>query len=95
MVSIDIVIKYDKMNSTQSMESNQEPVKNNSELYLLIIIIKLSILLISKIGQALVCLYKMHNRKVIEQHNSTTIAKLRELTSKIGDSESVFPTIIK
>lgn len=76
------------MNATRSIELNQEPVGNNIEFYLLLIVIKLSFLIISKVGIALVQLYKLHNKTVIDKHNNTTIARLKELTSKLGDSEN-------
>lgn len=85
---LSIVIRYDKMNETQTTELNQEPLNNNSEFYLLIIMIKLSILITVKIGQALVRLYRLHNKKVIDRHDSTTIARLKELTTKVGNCEN-------
>lgn len=91
---LSIVIRYDKMNETRSTKLNQEPESNNSEFYLLIIMIKLSILIALKIGRALARLYKLHNKKVIDRHDSTTITRLKELTTRIGNCENGLQTQI-
>lgn len=85
---LSINIEYAKMNTTQSTVSDHKPVNDTSEFYLLIIMVKLSILTIAKISQALVHLYKMHNKKVIKTHNNMTMARLREITTRVNDCES-------
>lgn len=79
-----ISIRVDTMNVT-SEEVNQNPTAN-SELYLLLITIKLSIFMALKIGQALVHLYSCHNKRVIDKHHNTSIARLQKITSKAGDN---------
>lgn len=78
-----LTIQFDTMNST-SVELNKNST-SNCELYLLVIVIKLSILMAAKIGQVLVRLYTLHNERVIDKHNSASVARLRKLTSKTSD----------
>lgn len=79
-----ISISCDTMNST-SQETNQSST-TNSDLYLLIIVIKLSIFVALKIGQTLMHLYSWHEKRVIDKHNRITVAKLQEITSRANDN---------
>lgn len=80
MLTIDI--RFNKMNATYS-----EPNKNtdtNSELYLLLIVIKLSIFIVLMIGKGLLHLYTCHNEKIINKHDKASIARLQKLATKTG-----------
>lgn len=72
---------------SEKMDTKTDEKSNNGEFYLLIIVIKLSILMAAKIGQVLVNLYGAHNKRIINKHNKTSIAKL-EKSSKKNPSEA-------
>lgn len=46
------------------------------ELYLLLIVVKLTIFFAIKTVKSCVEIYKAHNKKVIHKHNKTSIAKM-------------------
>lgn len=79
MLSIEIT-----MNNT----SGSAEIKNNNniELYLFIIVIKLTLLMVYKIVKCGALAYKKHNRKVIEKHAKN----LKQFnTSEVQKHESV------
>lgn len=90
---LSIAIRFDNMNAT-STGPIHEPVNSNGEFYLLLIVIKLSILIASKIIQASVHLYKLHNKKVIESHDRSTVARIKGLIPNNGDGERGLPNRI-
>lgn len=79
-----ISISCTTMNST-SKEPDRNPTIN-SELYMLIIVIKLSIFMAFKIGRSLVQIYSCHKKSIIDKHNRITIAKLQRMTAKANDN---------
>lgn len=65
----------------------------NCELYLLIILIKISILMVVAIVRMFARLCVLHNKRVIDKYNRATIAKLQFLSRKAGDLEAGLPNI--
>lgn len=92
--------RYDTMNSsilltldeTDVLEVNPIP-KNNNELYLFLILIKVSIIMTVKVCQTLVNLYSYHNKKILDKHYGTSIKQLRKITLRaIDDLEAGLTT---
>lgn len=77
-------IRFDTMNTTATEVSQK--TTTNSEFYLLIIMIKLTIFMILKVGKTVLHLYSWHNKKVIDKHHNASIARLRKITSRTGDN---------
>lgn len=57
------------MNSTEEAKSEQK--SSNVEFYLLIVVIKLTFLIATKVIQMLTKIYNFHNTRVIESHVKT------------------------
>lgn len=69
-------------------------LNSNSEFYLLLIVVKLAILMVFTIGQAIVRLYAHHNKRVVDRYNRASVAaRILKLTSKICDDLEAGPSI--
>lgn len=79
-----VVIDFTTMNHT-STELSQSSTSGSSEFYLLLIVVKLSVLLFLKVGRVLVRFYELHNKRVITKHDEASIARLQKLFSKTSD----------
>lgn len=66
------------------MEVNDKST-TNIELYLLLIVIKLSIAIAFKVIQGVIHLYSRHNKRIIKHHN-TQIAKIQRITSAASEN---------
>lgn len=75
-----VVIINRTMNTTNI---EKHTVQNEQvELYLLLIVIKLTIFFSIKVLKSCAEIYRAHNKKVINKHNKTTIAKLAKKIEK-------------
>lgn len=63
--------------NNNTMIAHAEEKSHKCELYLLIIVIKLTILISTKIIKTLIKVYGMHNKRIINQHNKMSIEKLQ------------------
>lgn len=72
---MSFVLTFTKMNNT--VIENASGKSENCELYLLVIVIKLTVLISTKIIKYLMKLYDIHNKRVINQHNKTSIEKMQ------------------
>lgn len=69
-----VIINKTMNNTDIKQEINQEKV----EWYLLLIVIKLAVIISVKLLKSCVKIYKLHNHKVINRHNKTSIEKLKK-----------------
>lgn len=80
MSQIVLQITMDK-----SAEAKSEQAKNNSEQYLLLIVIKLTLLIAAKVIKVIVKLYQYHNKKVDQQ--LPKISQNRQADVEVGNSQ--------
>lgn len=75
------------MNTTniENKNFNNEKI----ELYLFLLVVKISLLIGIKVAKACVAAYKMHNNKIINKHNKSSITKLKAKAEQKTSEETV------
>lgn len=72
---LSVTFQFNTMNTTD-VEMGKK-TRSNSEVYLLLIVVKLTVLVIFKLIRICAAAYTVHNRSVVRKHNNTVLEHLQ------------------